>query len=464
MPKEIHSITQKLKTILLELQTGEVIALSKLSKLTGEKISKCEAQLKHLLKSNQVIGSYSEYNQVFISKDTELFCQVHSGKFISSLPHHTCTSCGRNICCHCIGQLMDVGLVACVYCDAEFDPRPIIEVLISSDDEKLRNYGKGLNSMDVKNFEVAAEAFSEYVKLTNEDVSGLFELAFSLHKSGKYNESIHYWEKINRIRPRHLKTLIYWGNTLQELGNYKEAILKYQQANQLQPQHAVILMNWGVALKRLGRFEDAIHKYLQANKIRPNNVEILVNWGNALWNANHFEDAIQKYQQANKIRPNDANTLYNWGLALWNTNCAEEAILKYQQANNIRPNHADTLMDWGNALQDLGYFEEAISKYQQADTIRSHHVNTLMNWGVALKRLGRYEDAIQKYQQANKIRPDNATNFANWGTALKKAKRFQEAKKLYERAALAMRKTNDSFNARKFENLAREIPVEVEDR
>ena len=124
-----------------------------MSKLTGEKDSKCEAQLKHLLKSNQVIGSYSDYNQVFISKDTELFCQVHSGKFISSLPHHTCPSCGRNICCNCIGQLMDVGLVACVYCDTEFDPRPLIEVLISSDNKKLRNYGKGLNSMDVRNFD-----------------------------------------------------------------------------------------------------------------------------------------------------------------------------------------------------------------------------------------------------------------------------------------------------------------------
>ena len=457
MLKEINSITQKLKSILLELKPGEVIALSKLSKLTGEKISKCEAQLKKLLKSNQVVGSYSDYNQVFISKDTELFCQVHSGKFLSSLPHHSCPSCGRNICCNCIGQLMDVGLVACVYCDAEFDPRPIIEVMISSDNKKLRNYGKGLSSMNVRNFEVAAEAFTEYVQLADEDVSGLFELAFSLHELGKYKEAIQYWEKINRTRPRHLKTLIYWGNTLQELGYYKEAILKYQQANRLQPQHAITLMNWGVALKRVGRFEEALRKYQQANKIRPNNIEILVNWGNALWNANHFDDALQKYQQADKIRPNDANTLYNWGLALWNVNCAEEAIIKYEQANNIRPNHADTLMDWGNALQDLGNFEEAISKYKEADNIRSNHANTLMNWGVALKRLGRYEDAIQKYEQSNKIQPDNAANFTNWGTALKLAKRFEEAKKLYEKAALAMKKTNDSFNEKKFKNLAREI-------
>ncbi|MFW9780584.1 MAG: tetratricopeptide repeat protein, partial [Candidatus Heimdallarchaeota archaeon] len=215
-----------------------------MAELTGEANHICETKLKQLLKSQQIRGNYSDYNQVFISQETPLFCQVHGGKFVSSYPHHTCPACGRNICWSCIGQLMDVGLVVCVYCETEFDPRPLIHAMISSNDMKVKKYGEGLNSMDTGNFRVAVETFGEYVQSSDEDVSGLFELAFSLNELKKFEKAIPYWEKINRISPRHVKTLIHWGNALQELGDYKGALEKYQQANRIQPRDIMVLMNW----------------------------------------------------------------------------------------------------------------------------------------------------------------------------------------------------------------------------
>ncbi|MHA2226275.1 MAG: tetratricopeptide repeat protein [Candidatus Hodarchaeales archaeon] len=329
-----NRITKDLKAIILELQPGEPIALNRLAEIAEQDNSTCESELKQLLSSSQISGKYSEFSQVFILGEATLFCQVDGGNFTSSLAHHTCPSCGRNVCGRCIGQLMAVGLVVCAYCDTEFDPKPVIEGMTSSKDLKVRSYGECLKLMNEGKYEAAVVAFREYLKHNEDDASGWFNLAFSLTKLERYIESIERWKQADKIRPEHANTLI----------------------------------NWGYALRKLGRSEEVIHKYQQAVKIRPNDAATIQNWGVALDILGRSEEAIQKYQQADKIRPKNANTLINWGIVLRKLGRSEEVIHKFQQADKIRPEHALTLANWGNALKNLNRFKEARKMYQQAAT------------------------------------------------------------------------------------------------
>lgn len=195
-----NTITKDLKAVILELQPGEPIALNRLAELAEQDNSICESGLKQLLNSSQISGKYSDFSQVFILGETTLFCQVDGGNFPSSLAHHTCLSCGRYVCGRCIGQLMAVGLIACAYCDTEFDPKPVIEAMTSSKDLKVRSYGECLKLMEEGNYEAAVEAFREYLKDNEDDASGWFDFAYSLTKLERYIESSECWKKAHKIQ------------------------------------------------------------------------------------------------------------------------------------------------------------------------------------------------------------------------------------------------------------------------
>jgi tetratricopeptide (TPR) repeat protein len=88
--------------------------------------------------------------------------------------------------------------------------------------------------------------------------------------SGKYNESITYFDKALAINPNDVGALTGKGLALLLAGKYNDSITHFDKALSINPNDVMALTSKGLALGRLGKYTDSITYYDKALAINPN--------------------------------------------------------------------------------------------------------------------------------------------------------------------------------------------------
>jgi len=109
------------------------------------------------------------------------------------------------------------------------------------------------------------------------DTNVLFERAKEAVKSGEYEKSIEYFDKILEQEPSNIDAQINKGAALIELEKYQEAILGYDKVLENDPKNFRALNNKGFALTKLEKYDEAIANFEQVLEIDPLNKTALQN-------------------------------------------------------------------------------------------------------------------------------------------------------------------------------------------
>ncbi|MEM1290413.1 MAG: tetratricopeptide repeat protein [Cyanobacteria bacterium P01_H01_bin.162] len=242
---------------------------------------------------------------------------------------------------------------------------------------------------------------------------GILATAIALRSSGRYEETIAYYDAALAIQPSAPEIFIDKGYALSKLGRYEDAITSYDAALNIQPDVCKALYMKGNALANLGWYEAAIDTYDMALNIQPDTHETLFNKGNALGNLGQFEAAIAAYDAVLAIKPDKYAALYNKGAALGELGQHDAALAAYDAALAIKPDKDEALNNKGIALGELGRYEEAIAAYDAALALKPDKHEALDNKGLALANLGRYEEAIAAYNAAIKINAEAPKPYYN---------------------------------------------------
>jgi len=281
-------------------------------------------------------------------------------------------------------------------------------------------------------YEETIECLNEYLKLVPENALALSNKGDNLSKLGKYEEALKYFDKATKLgnAPAWNKK----GVILYKLGRYEDAIDCYSVTLEFAPWYAPAWDNKGNALYKLGRYEDAIDCYNRSLEYVPENVFVLISKGETFNRLKEYDEALECFDKVLELDPNNFTALHNKGFILSKKNRNKEAIEYFDNVLEINPEYALAWNDKGFVLNKVGRYKEAIKCFDEAiryfEKTPEEKLKLALSWsgkGEAFSKLRKDEEALKGYNRALDLDPENVRIWYHKGNILKKMKRYEEA-------------------------------------
>ena len=139
---------------------------------------------------------------------------------------------------------------------------------------------------------------------------------FALLKSGKYNESLAYFDKALALNPNSFNAMFGKARAILYLGKYNESLAYFDKALAINPNSFNALDNKATALLRVGKYNESLPYFDKALAINPNFIYALVGKGIALVKVGNYNESLTYFDKALAINPQNPNALNFKKLAL----------------------------------------------------------------------------------------------------------------------------------------------------
>ena len=146
------------------------------------------------------------------------------------------------------------------------------------------------------------------------DFEAAWQRAVSLHRSGRAEEALGYFNLCNELRPHHAETIGSRSLVLRDLKRFEEYLAVGMQAHALDPDNAAICNNVGDALLMLDRLDEALEWFDRALELRPTAIFALENKAAVLRKMHRFDELFAVYDRILSIDPTNAQV--QWSVAL----------------------------------------------------------------------------------------------------------------------------------------------------
>lgn len=295
-------------------------------------------------------------------------------------------------------------------------------------------YLLGLIAFQAGALEPASKLLYQGVKLYPNMENYALALASVLHKQGRLDEALSFYEKY-KDNPKVLSQigLIYAGKGQDDWARsaFEEAIKK--------DEHVIEATLGLVALAEKNKdYDEALRLLLQAHEINPT-AEVLYHLAYVSRQKGELSKALSYINKAVNI---DVRALYlnERGLILEEMGNDTEALASYINATKHSPYYADAYANQGNIYQKMGQMQFAEDAYKRAlqqdkSFLQAHH-----NLASLLYKQGRKGESLDHYQEAIILNPKHIPSIYNLAILLEDMKEYSEAAGLYFNAiALGMR-------------------------
>ncbi len=197
---------------------------------------------------------------------------------------------------------------------------------------------------DKKDYQAAAEAFSEAVRLDPNSAEAIHRLAGS-----RFN-----------------------------LGHTEQALSDFNRAVGLAPENAEIRKHRALAFLTLGRFDDAFADLHSALEIAPDDPKpyeelLALTFARRAFDhaeAKHWYEALADMDQAIRLDSSKADYFHKRAASHYNLKQYEKAIADFTQAIELEPNNPSHYLNRGYAYQAMGEVEKAEADYEQAKKLQ----------------------------------------------------------------------------------------------
>ena len=304
--------------------------------------------------------------------------------------------------------------------------------------------------------------------MSKRDETQSLQLAFSLHRSGKFADAAKLYRKVIKWNPRESNALHSLGIIEAANGNLAEAArlmarsLSVQAANiQFMQNYATVLCQLGdyetagaVCLKGLqtdgnnayllyvaagallkqNRLQDSLSKFDQLLLQEPNHIAALTERSSVLMALKQYDAALAGIEKAISLDPQYAEAHLNRGAVYGELKHLDEAIASFDKALRLNPNLGSAWFGYGNVLFELRRFEEALLAYGKAQALNADFGETWVGRGNTLCELQRHDEAAVAYDKALALKPQLAEAWVGRGNVSRELKRYDEALAAYDKA------------------------------
>jgi tetratricopeptide (TPR) repeat protein len=275
--------------------------------------------------------------------------------------------------------------------------------------------------------------FIEAKRISPDDAKIRCLYALSLHKIGRFQESLEEYTHAMRLDGRLIEALLGRGNVYAELGDLENSRRDYCRVLHMHPRHADTFVNIAYTYQTEEVLKMAWKYFTMAFTVDNQSTPALE--GRALINLamkNPFA-AYLDITRAIEIDPDSAQFLTNRGVIFEALNDNVSALQSYKLAIRKDPKYALAYFNAANHYLKQHHWEKAIEFYTKATEIDPRDSASYMNRAIAFSMLENYDRAKEDLQYTMSLDGDSATAYFNLGYVCNCLGDTAEAEKAFEK-------------------------------
>ena len=246
-----------------------------------------------------------------------------------------------------------------------------------------------------KSFRGSTRMLSKALKHHPNEYNTLKNIALTLTKLNRFEESIKYFDLCIKICPEIALAFELKGNALLQLQDYKRAIICYNIAISLDPHCSNAKHNKSIALSFLNEYKDSSDEMSNDPKIKQS---FLYNKGTTLFMSNRFNESIEYYDKCMSVRQGTESfklALFQKTEALLRTDRFNEGLICANQQLKLDSRKKENFLVKGKILQQFSRFDEAVQVFDEAIQIDPNYIEAIGYRGHCLLKLYQFIESIE---------------------------------------------------------------------
>jgi tetratricopeptide (TPR) repeat protein len=173
-------------------------------------------------------------------------------------------------------------------------------------DNKVIYYNQGVLHFEQKQYDRAAKAFGQVVKLDGKDTDARDYLFRIYQEQNKPKQAVAVLEELIQLQPGRVENYPRAFEIYAHLKAYDDMTRTFSRAVERAPNQPEPRFYLGLAYEKRGLFVEALRQYEAASRLAPKNKEYMTRVGLVYERMGKLEGALKAYQRVLEIDPNDA--------------------------------------------------------------------------------------------------------------------------------------------------------------
>ena len=191
--------------------------------------------------------------------------------------------------------------------------------------------------LQLKNYELAEEAYRTALKLKPDSAHARLNLGAIYLEQKKFDEAIVECEEAAKLNPKEPKAYANAGVAHVNAGRPDKAVPFFKWAIRLDPKNALYRRDLGHAYGAMKQHGDAMVEYREGLKLEPHNAELHFKLAAAMYDLGRKDEAVESLNQALRLRPDAAPAYMLMGMIRFERKDYAGALNAFQNASRFDP-------------------------------------------------------------------------------------------------------------------------------
>jgi len=260
------------------------------------------------------------------------------------------------------------------------------------------------------------------------------QLAFSLHRGGKFADAAKLYRKIIKRNPKEANALHSLGLIEAASGNRAEAAQLMARSLQVQAGNVQFIQNYATVLCQLGQFKTASDICLKGLEVDRANAYLLYVAAAALLQQDRLSEALAMFNELLAVEPNHVAGLTERSSVHMALTQYDAAAADIEKAIALAPQYAEAHLNRGILHGRLKRHAEAIAAFEWTLKLNPNVANAWLGLGNVFLDLKRHHEAVGAYDRALSLAPGSAEVWLGRGNVFFDLRQYDQALSAYDKA------------------------------
>jgi len=279
-------------------------------------------------------------------------------------------------------------------------------LLVERGHDEFATLGLGACQFELNDNENAEISFLNVLKINENNIDALGNLAKIHFKNKNYTESISYHNRCLKLQSGNEETNLNLALAHQELGNLELALFHFDNAKNESNKFEIILQK-GDLLANFNKFSSALSEFEEALALGRDDSIPLVKIGNLYFNNQNYILAFEKFKLAQQINLADSAGYFNLGACSYKYQNYLMAIHFYSEAIHFNSDFSEAIFHLGicyDAIKQKGLAFDCYKTAHQKDPLS---LNILFELASKYKTFNLLDESLHCYKKILQIDHEN---------------------------------------------------------
>lgn len=202
----------------------------------------------------------------------------------------------------------------------------------------------------------------EALTLNSKHIDLFYFIGICENNLGNFEAAANAFYNILKIEPGDINTKLKLAVTFHNMNMWDKSISIYQAILEKKPDYADVHFKMGLARLGSGQTEDAVSAFKQALSINPNYTEARIKLGVVLVEIEQYDQAKEHFCFILQKNPDFADIHYYMGIIYLSENDLEKSLFSFRKAADINPGYLDAQIKLCHTLWKSNQFDAALAE------------------------------------------------------------------------------------------------------